>query len=90
MKPKYNQWLKWLAVVAAVWAGWVTCFVDGQFDPPASVDHAWYRLGVAVGAVAEEAEESVVETNRNMQNVADGRNRLNDRRIRRSKGESDD
>lgn len=90
MKRKQNQLLKWIVAAMAIWVGWVVCFVDGRFDPPASLDVAWYRVGVAVGAVAESAEAGVEETNENMQNVADGRNRLNDRRIERSKGDSDD
>jgi hypothetical protein len=90
MKPKNNQLLKWITFAISIWAGWVVFFVDGEFDPPGDIDVAWYRIGVAVGAVADDAERSVQETNQNMQNVADGRNRLNDRRIRNSKGESEE
>lgn len=77
---------KLLTIVAVAILGWLSynVFTDdyGRFSAPASVDHAFYRMGRAIGQTADEVEGSVQETNEEMQGVVDGRTRRNDRKIR--------
>lgn len=85
MHEKQNRILKFIALVGAIWALYIATFAtDGRtFDPSFEPDVISYRFGVALGNIAEDAEDEVIETNYKMQQVADGRNDLNDRRVER-------
>lgn len=84
---KQNKILWICAALLLAWVTYVATFDSaGNFDPIADVDVVQYRLGVAVGTVADDAERSIEETNENMQGVVNGRHDLNDRRVRGSGG----
>lgn len=74
-----------IAAAAVAWAGWAAVHDPyyGDFDFPDTLDLAIWRVEVAVTGVADSAENSIEETNESMQNTVDGRNRLNDRRVKR-------
>ena len=81
---KQNKLLTVVAIAILGWLSYNVCTDDyGRFNPPASVDHAFYRMGRAIGATADDVEGSVQETNEEMQGVVDGRTRRNDRKIRK-------
>lgn len=75
----------WIAGILGIWAAWHACHDSyyGDFDFPDDVDLAISRVEYAARDLVGSAEDAVEETNENMQNTVDGRNRFNDRHIKR-------
>jgi hypothetical protein len=82
--PKQNKFLWYVAMAIVCW-GLFTATFDGagNFDPTTETDVIEYRISSALGMVVQDANRSIDETNQGMQDVADGRDTTNRKRIRR-------
>lgn len=76
-----NKYLWWTATAMAAWALYAATFdTTGRFDPVAEFDVVEYRIGSRLGIVAKRANQTIVDQNRGMQGVVNGReHRVNSR-----------
>ncbi len=72
-----------LLCIAALWATYVTCFVDGTFDPPGTFDVAKYRLRIAITGVADDVNSDIKRRNREASGIVNERDELNKKRVER-------
>lgn len=76
---------KILGFLTVLWVAFTVCQdpYDRSFDPPSTFDLALWRLQHGIKSIVSSTENSVRESNESMQDTIDGRNKLNDQRIKR-------
>jgi len=72
-----------VAATIGAFSYWALRDTDGSLDVPGSFDVVSWRIGHGLRGMVGAAKDDIKDTNEGMQNVVDGRQKLNDRRIRR-------